>query len=306
LCYDTYAPNLEETVHCGFLLLPSNDLMIPVGFNGLTVAAFESRMAAEITRLIERHGGNPLVTPALREIPLDDNSAALKFGVKLTTERVDLLILLTGVGTTALFDLLKTRFPWSSIAAALKQTALVARGPKPVAALKAFGLQPTLTVPEPNTWIEVVSTLDEYRPVKGLRVAVQEYGTSNPDLLEALQQRGAEIFQVPIYRWALPENLEPLRQALDEVIAGKVPVLLITNAAQVDHVMEVLGKDGKLEPFRAALKKMVVASIGPTASERLRHYEWPIDLEPSHPKMGILVKETSEQIHALLHQKQSA
>jgi uroporphyrinogen-III synthase len=300
LWYDTHAPDREE------LLFPSKDLMATIGFNGLTVAAFESRMAAEITRLIERHGGNPLVTPALREIPLDDNSAALKFGVKLTTERVDLLILLTGVGTTALFDLLKTRFPWSSIAAALKQTALVARGPKPVAALKAFGLQPTLTVPEPNTWIEVVSTLDEYRPVKGLRVAVQEYGTSNPDLLEALQQRGAEVFQVPIYRWALPENLEPLRQALDEVIAGKVPVLLITNAAQVDHVMEVLGKDGKLEPFRAALKKMVVASIGPTASERLRHYEWPIDLEPSHAKMGVLVKETSEQIHALLHQKQSA
>ena len=300
LWYDTHAPDREE------LLFPSKDLMATIGFNGLTVAAFESRMAAEITRLIERHGGNPLVTPALREIPLDDNSAALKFGIKLTTERVDLLILLTGVGTTALFDLLKTRFPWSSIAAALKQTALVARGPKPVAALKAFGLQPTLTVPEPNTWIEVVSTLDEYRPVKGLRVAVQEYGTSNPDFLEALQQRGAEVFQVPIYRWALPENLEPLRQALDEVIAGKVPVLLITNAAQVDHVMEVLGKDGKLRPFRAALKKVVVASIGPTASERLRHYEWPIDLEPSHAKMGVLVKETSEQIHALLHQKQSA
>lgn len=280
--------------------------MVTGGFNGLTVAAFESRMAAEVTRLIERHGGNPLVTPALREIPLDDNSAALKFGVKLTTERVDLLVLLTGVGTTALFDLLKTRYPWSSIVAAIKQTALVARGPKPVAALKAFGLQPTLTVPEPNTWVDLISTLDEYRPVKGLRVAVQEYGASNPDLLEALQQRGAEVFQVPIYRWALPENLEPLRQALDEVIAGKVPVLLITNAVQVDHVMEVLGKDGKLKSFRAALKKMVVASIGPTASERLRHYEWPIDLEPSHAKMGVLVKESSEQIHALLHQKRSS
>jgi hypothetical protein len=72
--------------------------MTTVGFNGLTVAAFESRMATEITRLIERHGGTPLVTPALREIPLDDNSAALKFGVRLTTEQVDLLILLTGAG----------------------------------------------------------------------------------------------------------------------------------------------------------------------------------------------------------------
>jgi uroporphyrinogen-III synthase len=277
--------------------------MASAGFNGLTVAAFESRMAAEIARLIERHGGNPLVTPALREIPLDDNSAALKFGVQLTTERVDMLILLTGVGTTALFDLLKTRYPWSSIVAALKQTALVARGPKPVAALKAFGLQPTLIVPEPNTWVDLISTLDEYRPVKGLRVAVQEYGASNHDLLEALKQRGAEVFQVPIYRWALPEDLGPLRQALDEVIAGKVPVLLITNAAQVDHVMQVLEKDGKVERFRAVLNKMVVASIGPTASERLRHHEWPIDLEPSHGKMGVLVKETSEKARATLYGK---
>ena len=277
--------------------------MATIGFNGLTVASFESRMAVEIARLIERHGGNPLVTPALREIPLDDNSAALMFGDQLTTEQVDMLILLTGIGTTALFDLLKTRYPWSSIVAALKQTAIVARGPKPVAALKAFALQPTLTVPEPNTWVDLISTLDEYRPVKGLRVAVQEYGASNPDLLEALKQRGAEVFQVPIYRWALPEDLGPLRQALDEVIAGKVPVLLITNAAQVDHVIQVLEKDGKVERFRAALKKMVVASIGPTASERLRHHEWPIDLEPSHPKMGTLVKETREQTHALLRAK---
>ena len=273
------------------------------GFAGLTVAAFESRMGTELARLIERYGGRPLVTPALREIPLDDNSAALKFGVRLTTEQVDILILLTGVGTTALFDLLKARYPWSSIVAALKQTAIVARGPKPVAALKAFHLQPTLTVPEPNTWVDLISTLDEYRPVKGLRVAVQEYGVSHPDLLEALKQRGAEVFPVPIYRWALPEDLTPLRQALDVVIGHNVSVLLITNAAQVDHVMQVLEKDGKVEPFRTALKKMVVASIGPTASERLRQHEWPIDLEPSHPKMGLLVKEVSEQARTLLDRK---
>ena len=117
------------------------------------------------------------------------------------------------------------------------------------------------------------------------------------------KQRGAEVFQVPIYRWALPEDLGPLRRALDNVIAGTVSVLLITNAAQVDHVMRVLEKDGNVEPFRAALKKMVLASIGPTASERLRHHEWPIDFEPSHPKMGTLVKESSEQAHAALNRK---
>jgi uroporphyrinogen-III synthase len=273
------------------------------GFDGMVVASFESRMAADMARLIERYGGIPLVTPALREVPLDDNSAALKFGVRLTTERVDVLILLTGVGTTALFDLLKSRHPWSTIVAALKRTVIVARGPKPVAALKALQLQPTLIVPEPNTWVDLISTLDEYRPVKVLRVAVQEYGTSNPELLEALKQRGAEVFPIPIYKWALPEDLAPLRGALDRIIAGEILVLLITNAAQVEHVMRVLEQDGKIASFRDALKNMIVASIGPTAGERLRQHGWPIHLEPSHPKMGILIKETAERVSSLLQGK---
>ena len=275
--------------------------MATAGFNGLTVAAFESRMATEIARLIQRHGGVPLVTPALREIPLDDNSAALKFGVKLTTERVDLLILLTGVGTTALFDLLKTRYPWPSIVAALKQTALVARGPKPVAALKAFGLQPTLTVPEPNTWVDLISTLDEYRPVKGLRVAVQEYGVSNPDLLEALKQRGAQVFQVPIYRWALPEDLGPLQTGTRRSHRWEGVCAPHHKRRPSGSCYADAGKRRKGGALSCGdSEKMVVASIGPTASERLRHHEWPIDLEPSHPKMGVLVKETSKQAHRLL------
>jgi len=272
-------------------------------FDGMTVAAFESRMATEIIRLIERYGGQPLVAPALREIPLEDNTAAHEFGARLMAGRVDLIILLTGVGATGLFDLLKTRYPWSSIVAALKSTAIIARGPKPIAALKAVSLQATVTVPEPNTWVDVVSALDRYRPVKGLRVAVQEYGVSNTELLRALEQQGAEVFPVPIYKWALPEDLAPIRHALDEVIAGRVNVILITNAAQVDHGMQVLEQDRKVHLFREALRKIVVASIGPTASERLRHHGWPVDFEPSHPKMGILVKEVSERASSMLARK---
>ncbi len=270
------------------------------GFSGLRIAAFESRMAREMTRLINHHGGQPLVAPALREIPIQDNPAALRFGARLIDGSVDILILMTGIGTTTLFEILRSRHPMSSIMEGLTQTAIVARGPKPVAALKTLGITPTLTVPEPNTWVEVVSTLDEYRPVKGLRVAVQEYGTSNPELLEALRQRGAEVFPVPIYRWALPEDTGPLKQVLGEIIAGHMQVMLVTNAAQIDHVMQLLEQEGTTAQFKEACKKMVVASIGPSASERLRHYDLPIDFEPSHPKMGVLVKETSEQAHALL------
>lgn len=275
-------------------------------FAGMTVASLESRMAKEMARLIEHCGGKPLVAPALQEVPIQDNPAALRLGDELIGGQIDLLILMTGIGATALLDILQSRHPLPSILEGLKRTATVARGPKPAAALKAHGITPTLTVPEPNTWVEVLATLDSYRPLKGLRVVVQEYGTSNPELVESLKQRGADVFPVPIYRWTLPEDKAPLRQVLGEILAGQVQVMLITNAAQIDHVMQLLEQDGNIARFTEACRKMVVASIGPTASERLRHYHLPVDFEPSHSKMGILVKETSEQAQALLQQKQSA
>ena len=274
--------------------------MAGAGFNGLTVAAFESRMAAEMTRLIERHGGKPLVAPALREIPLEDNSAALQFGELLLTEGLDVLVLLTGAGTTTLFEILHSRHAKDTIKNALKETVLIARGPKPVAALKALGFQPTLTVPEPNTWVDVVSTLDAHRPVNGLRVAVQEYGLPNRDLVEALKQRGATVVSVPVYRWALPENTAPLKQSIRQILAGQVQVMLVTNAAQIDHVMLVVEQEGKTEEFKTICRKLVIASIGPTASERIRSHGLSVDFEPSHGKMGILVKECSGQVHRLL------
>lgn len=273
------------------------------GFSGIAVAAFESRMAVEMTRLIERYGGRPSVAPALRELPIQDNPAALRFGVRLIEGQVDVLVLMTGVGTTALFDILKARHPMSSVMVGVKRTAIVARGPKPVAALKVLGIAPTLIVPEPNTWVDVVSTLDEYRPVKGLRVAVQEYGISNPEFLEALRVRGADVFPVPVYKWGLPEDLAPLRLVLADLLAGSIPVMLITNAAQIDHVMQLLEQEGKVPLFREVCKTIVIASIGPTASERLRHYDLPVDFEPSHGKMGVLVKELSEQVQTLLATK---
>jgi uroporphyrinogen-III synthase len=275
------------------------------GFNGLTVAAFESRMADEMARLIERHGGRPLVAPALREVPLENNAEALRFGEQLLAGQVDMVILLTGVGTRALVGVLQTRCPLDTIKAALSCTCLVARGPKPIAALKELGLTPQIAVPEPNTWRDILQALDARRPVKGLHVAVQEYGVPNAELLAALGERGARVTRVPVYRWALPEDTGLLKQALDAILTGQVDVLLITNAAQVDHVIQVLEPDKKTDRFRQALQRVVTASIGPTASERLRSYGLPVDLEPSHPKMGILVKETSERAHVLLRTKRS-
>ncbi|MER3425001.1 MAG: uroporphyrinogen-III synthase [Nitrospiraceae bacterium] len=279
----------------------------PTGFAGLCVAAFESRLAAEMERLIVRYGGRPLVAPSMRELPLQDDTEALEFGEQLLAGRFNLLILLTGVGTRALIEVLQARYSLDRIKAALAHVTLVARGPKPVAALKELGLKADLTVPEPNTWHDIVQVLDAAKPVTGLRVAVQEYGVSNVELLQALRDRGAEVVPVPVYRWALPEDTEPLRHAIDAIFAGEVDVILITNAVQVDHLLQLIEQDirpdHRIEHFRDIVRRMVVASIGPMASERLRSRNLPVDLEPSHPKMGVLVKEASERALSLLEWK---
>jgi uroporphyrinogen-III synthase len=166
-----------------------------------------------------------------------------------------------------------------------------------------LGLKPTITVPEPNTWRDILAALDEHMPVTGLRVAIQEYGVPATELQEGLTRRGASVLRVPVYRWALPEDTQPLRNLIGQIVRGEIDALLVTNAAQIDHVLALLNGPAELDQFRRAAQRMVVASIGPTASERLRSHGLPVDFEPSHPKMGQLVKETSEQAMALLARK---
>jgi uroporphyrinogen-III synthase len=278
---------------------------LPTDFHGLRVLSFESRMATEMARLIQRHKGEPLVVPALRElpIPLQDNGAVFRFGVKLILHQIDIVILMTGVGAKALFDVLQTRYPLAEILEALKKTMIVTRGPKPLAVLKALGVEANITVPEPNTWHDVIATLDYYRPVQGLKIAVQEYGVSKPEMIEDLKKRGADVFPVPVYRWALPEDTGPLEAAIGRVLSGGCDVMLVTNAAQIDHVMQLTERSNHAQAFREACKRIVVGSIGPTASEGLKHHDLPVDFEPSHPKMGVLVKELSEHVHALRQAK---
>lgn len=266
-------------------------------------------MAQEMMRLIERCGGKAIVAPSMREIPLEENPDALAFGEQLVAGQFDMVILLTGVGTRSLIEVLQTKFPLDAIKKALSGTVIVARGPKPIGALKELGLSAHIEVPEPNTWRDLIQAIDDDKAegIHGLRVAVQEYGVSNPDLIDALrQQRGAVVTPVPVYRWALPQDTGPLEEAIKSILAGKVDVILITNAVQVDHIVQLLERSQQAEPFRHQLSTMVVASIGQIATERLRQHGFSVDFEPTHSKMGILVKETSERAHDLLAQKRSS
>ena len=277
-----------------------------VGFAGLRVAAFESRLAEQMRQLIERYGGRPLVAPSMREVPLEENADALRFGERLLAGEFEMVLLLTGVGTRFMLKVLDSRWPREQTLAALGKTILVARGPKPIAVLREQGMQPTIAVPEPNTWRDLVKALDDQgRPLKGMSVAVQEYGVSNVELLKALEERGAIITGVPVYQWRLPEDTGPLTEAVRAILRGEVDVVLFTNAVQVEHVMQMAERLGGADQLRQVLEKVVVSAVGPIVAERLRAYQLPVDCEPSHPKMGIHVKETSERAAEILLRKRA-
>lgn len=258
------------------------------GLAGCRVVAFESRRATEMAELIRRHGGEPLIAPSLREVPLHEQTALFDYVRRLDAGTIDVVILMTGVGLRALAEIVAAQWPRDALAKALRRATLVARGPKPVAALRELGLAPDVTVPEPNTWREVLATLDTHVPVAGRQVAVQEYGVTNPELIAGLDTRGADIVRVPIYRWALPEDLGPLRTAIRALCAGEVDVALFTSATQVHHLFQVAGDDA--EALRHALAGVCIASIGPVCSEALRAHGLTPALEPAHAKMGQLVR----------------
>jgi len=277
-----------------------------LGFAGLRVVSFESRLAEQMRQLIERHGGRPLVAPSMREVPLEENADALRFGERLLAGEFEMVILLTGVGTRFMLKVLDSRWPREQTLAALGKTILVARGPKPIAALREQGMQPTIAVPEPNTWRDLVKALDDQgRPLKGMRVAVQEYGVSNVELLKALEERGAIVTRVLVYQWRLPEDTGPLTEAVRAILRGEVDVVLFTNAVQVEHVMQMAERVDSADRLRQALEKVVISAVGPIVAERLRAYQLSVDFEPSHPKMGMHVKETSECAAKILLRKRA-
>ncbi|HET7442119.1 MAG TPA: uroporphyrinogen-III synthase [Terriglobales bacterium] len=277
-------------------------------FEGLCVLALESRRAREMAKLIANFDGVPMVAPSVREIPLESNQEALEFARKLAAGQFDMVIFTTGAGVRALTAAVQNEFSASELSRYLNLVAVVARGPKPVAVLRELGVRVSLSVPEPNTWRDLLTLLDERRgafPLAGCRIAVQEYGVTNPELFAGLEKRGAMVTPVNVYQWALPEDLTPLQKAVESVINGDVHVLLVASSVQIRHLFTVAERMAKVQALHESLARVVIASIGPMTSEELRRRSLKVDIECTHPKIGILVQEAAEQAPRLLNRKRS-
>jgi uroporphyrinogen-III synthase len=271
-------------------------------FKGARVLILESRRAREMASIVTAYAGVPISAPSMREVPLESNTEAAAAARTLIGGGFEYVLLLTGVGTRAWLDVADrvcaAREPFLT---ALRHVKVAVRGPKPLAVLRELQVPVWLTAPEPNTWRELLSAIDaaDATALRDARVAVQEYGMSNPELLAALAERGALVTPVPVYQWTLPEDLEPLREAIRHLSNGAIDVALFTTGTQIVHLMRVAAVMQSEDAIRSALQRVAVASIGPTTSEELRRHGIEPRLEASHPKMGFLVREAAERISGL-------
>lgn len=273
---------------------------------GLTVISFESRMRLPMERLIEKHGGKAFVAPSMKEVPLAENPGAFDFFEKLERGQFDLVILLTGVATRTLIQTLETRFPKERIIQALStKTKIVVRGPKPTAVCKMNNIPIAVTAPEPNTWREILSILGEENLLAGKRVGVLEYGISNKPFLEELAFHTAHVIPVPLYSWALPDDVGPLHQAIDLIIKGEADLLLFTTSVQIDHVLKIVQERKEELKLRRALHRVGIASIGPVCSERLRDHQFFPDLEASPNKLEALVEQIAQKGREIVEKKRA-
>lgn len=274
-------------------------------FAGLRVLSLESRRAREVEKLVRTYDGHPLVVPVMRELPLESNTACIEFGRRLLAGDFDLLIFLTGVGVTKMMQILETEFAPEAILSALCRCKIVARGVKPLSALQTLRVPVAATTGEPSTWRELLALLDATYGdrLRGFRVAVQEYGATNPELIADLVDRCDAVTKVPVYQWGLPLEIEPIREVVRGLIAGNFDVVLFMTAVQVIHLFQIAEEIGLRADLRRALEKTAVLSVGPTTTEELRHYGVQPDFEPSRPRMGFMINEAAQYAAKVLARK---
>jgi len=265
------------------LSVPAKSSVRPV------VALLEARMKSELSRLVEKHGGTPLCVPAVREAPRIEPEAVRELLDELSAGRHEIVIFMTGVAVSLLFELAQELGRHAELVASLRNMTTVCRGPKPTAALRGFGVPPTLSAREPFTAAELIDALSELE-LSGRGVLLFNYGERSETLSETLLARRAELREFWLYQWQFPLDSTPLEQLVRRIVERSVDALAITCQIQFRHLYQVAERlDLGRELLDALRKDVVVAAVGPTCRAIIEVHGVTPHVMPEHPKMGPLV-----------------
>lgn len=275
-----------------------------VTLGGVRVALLESRLAGNVAAMVRRLGGVPVTAPSLAEVEVEADEEIRLFIERLAAPRDSVVVLLTGVAVTRLFAAAERLGLETALRNGLAKAATVARGNKPAGALARRGVPASRLVGEPFTTADVLITL-ETMPIAGREVTVVHYGERSEPIMSHLSARGAHVRELMLYEWQLPRDLAPLSQAVDALIAGEIPVLVVTSQVQVRHLFEVAGAERRAPLLTALNAGVLVGAIGPTCAAACKDAGIHAVLTPERPKLASLLLALASAVNERPQETQS-
>ncbi|WP_433323374.1 uroporphyrinogen-III synthase [Spirillospora sp. CA-294931] len=255
---------------------------------GFAVGVTAARRHEELASLLERRGARVVHAPAIRLIPLADDADLLAATEECLARPLDHAVVTTGIGFRAWLEAADGWGLRDALIERLGVADLLARGPKARGAIRSAGLQERWS-PESESCAEVLGHLLE-KDLTGARVAVQLYGDQLTEFTEALREAGAEVVEIPVYRWSRTEDPTPLRRLVGQAVAGTVDAITFTSSPAVAATLAVAAEDGLEEPLLDALRTHVVAAcVGPVTAQLLTERDVPT-VQPERARIGALVR----------------
>jgi uroporphyrinogen-III synthase len=263
---------------------------------GFTVGVTAARRAEELAAMMERRGAAVQHGPALRIVALADDTDLLAATRGLIARPPDITVATTGIGFRGWIEAADGWGVGEDLLAALGRGRLIARGPKARGAIRASGLLDAWSPPSESS-AEVLEYLLD-RGVEGARIAVQLHGEPLPDVVEALAVAGAEVIEVPVYRWAQPVDIAPLDRLTDSVLAGCIDVLAFTSAPACASLLARAEERGVHDALVAAMRGAVLSlCVGPVTAAPLEELDIPT-VQPERSRLGAMVRKLEAEIPA--------
>jgi uroporphyrinogen-III synthase len=264
---------------------------------GYTIGITAARRRKELGAALERRGAKIVYAPAIQIVPLADDSQLREATERCLTAPLDVVVATTGIGFRGWMDAAETWGLAEKLTEAVDAATVLARGPKARGAIRASGLREAWS-PESESSSEVLEHLMSGEDLDGARIAVQLHGEPLPDLVETLRLAGAEVIEVPVYRWVPPEDPVPLQRLIDAVSVGGVDAVAFTSAPAGVSFLQAADQQGQGAAVRAALRGPVVAAcVGPVTAGPLLREDIPV-IQPARSRLGALAREIVEQVPA--------
>ncbi|PRY46870.1 uroporphyrinogen-III synthase [Umezawaea tangerina] len=256
---------------------------------GYTVGVTAARRADELSALLERKGATVLQAPAIRIVPLSDDTELLAATRRLVTEPVDVVVATTGIGFRGWVEAAEGWGLGARLLDCLGRTKVLSRGPKAKGAVRAAGLTEAWS-PDSESNAELLEYLLR-SGVEGRRIAVQLHGEPLPHFVRTLLEAGAEVVEVPVYRWTLPVDPAPLHRLLDAVLARQVDALMFTSAPAAASVLRVARDTDRLSALLAMLRRdVLVVGVGSITAGPLVEMGVPV-VQPARSRIGAMARE---------------